>query len=413
MMSVGNNVSLSDPADPDQVLCAAVEYELHVDGFALGSAISLPEGFVPNTERLEQLKQFLIGACGIFGASDDMLKRRHRSHAVHIIAGEDVEELRCLAESERAYRRAMDELTPGDAPNQPARRLCGALRTLRSSATQLLSMIRERRNGHDFYDPEAAMLFDCAFDRAADLNRDIGTDLAYGLPNPGHLETQISLYLDDLGQAAKEAMRPFRANGWSSRECIFHGGDLASIWMEEDDLLKTEQLLPRSEKLERVLALVAVPHASNTPLIESIVQSVKTYDCFISHASEDKKEFVRPLAVALQKLGVKVWYDEFELKIGDSLRQSIDKGLGNSRYGVVVLSQSFFAKKWPQYELDGMVAREMNGAKVILPIWHRVTKQEVTKFSSTLADRVAIDSTKGVPMIVAELAKAVLDTENQ
>ena len=45
---------------------------------------------------------------------------------------------------------------------------------------------------------------------------------------------------------------------------------------------------------------------------------------FISHASEEKADFVRPLAHALKKQGLRVWYDEFSLKPGDSLRRSID-----------------------------------------------------------------------------------------
>lgn len=116
------------------------------------------------------------------------------------------------------------------------------------------------------------------------------------------------------------------------------------------------------------------------------------YDVFISHSSEDKDDFVRPLTLELQNLGVKVWYDEFELKLGDSLRRSIDKGLINSKYGIVILSTSFFNRNWTQYELDGFVNREMNGMKVILPIWHKVSKDEVQKFSPSLADKVALNS---------------------
>lgn len=118
----------------------------------------------------------------------------------------------------------------------------------------------------------------------------------------------------------------------------------------------------------------------------------KDYDVFISHSSADKDEFVRPLATELQNLGIKVWYDEFELKIGDSLRRSIDLGLINSRYGIVVLSSSFFKRDWTNYELDGFVNKEMNGMKVILPIWHKVSKDEVQKFSLSLADKVALNS---------------------
>lgn len=132
------------------------------------------------------------------------------------------------------------------------------------------------------------------------------------------------------------------------------------------------------------------------------------YDAFISHASEDKDSIVRPLARMLNKMGFYIWYDEFELKIGDSLRQSIDKGLVNSKYGIVVLSKSFFEKNWPQYELNGLTAKEIGGQKVILPIWHEVTKVEVLKYSPSLSDKVAADSSKmDIRTMARELAKVL------
>ena len=88
---------------------------------------------------------------------------------------------------------------------------------------------------------------------------------------------------------------------------------------------------------------------------------------FVSHASEDKDAFVRPLVAALNAVGLKVWFDEQELRVGDSLRHSIDRGLARSRYGVVVISPAFLAKHWPQKELDGLVAREEDGAKEFFP----------------------------------------------
>ena len=133
------------------------------------------------------------------------------------------------------------------------------------------------------------------------------------------------------------------------------------------------------------------------------------YDVFISHASEDKEEFVKPLVEALQTAGYKVWYDDFTLKVGDSLRRSIDNGLKNSRYGIVVLSSAFFAKNWTQYELDGLVTREMEGHKVILPIWHMVSKNQVQNYSPTLADKKAINSSLStIDEIVTQLGE-VLD----
>lgn len=156
----------------------------------------------------------------------------------------------------------------------------------------------------------------------------------------------------------------------------------------EREQLEFQRNLNRELERQKQLTHEAVEiQTTQAPKIEN-----KEYDVFISHSSADKDDFVRPLATELQKLGIKVWYDEFELKMGDSLRRSIDQGLINSRYGIVVLSSSFFKRDWTNYELDGFVNKEMNGMKVILPIWHKVSKDEVQKFSLSLADKVALNS---------------------
>jgi hypothetical protein len=131
------------------------------------------------------------------------------------------------------------------------------------------------------------------------------------------------------------------------------------------------------------------------------------WDVFVSHASDDKEQFVDPLATALRGEGLRVWYDSFALRVGDSLRRAIDKGLSRSRFGVVVLSPAFFAKEWPQKELDGLVAREVKGQKVILPVWHEIDAEGVRRYSPTLADRVAVASSKGIPRVVADLLEAM------
>lgn len=135
---------------------------------------------------------------------------------------------------------------------------------------------------------------------------------------------------------------------------------------------------------------------------------VGTYDVFICHADEDKDEVARPLAFALRELGLAVWYDEFELRIGDNLRRKIDEGIANSKFGVVILSEHFFAKQWSQYELDGMVAQHGVGAQNILPIWHLVTKEYITAQSPTLAGVVALDTrTRTIAEIAAEIARVI------
>ncbi|WP_300376562.1 toll/interleukin-1 receptor domain-containing protein [Henriciella sp.] len=135
------------------------------------------------------------------------------------------------------------------------------------------------------------------------------------------------------------------------------------------------------------------------------------HDVFISHASEDKTPFVREFAAALVSKGIHVWYDEFSLKLGDSLSESIDHGLAHSQFGIVVLSPSFFAKKWPRRELQGLVARQMSGdSKVIIPIWHGLTYGDVLKYSPPLADTFAANSAEGVEALTEKIIREIRPT---
>ncbi len=165
------------------------------------------------------------------------------------------------------------------------------------------------------------------------------------------------------------------------------------------DLIKEEEIErsrvnKRIEDEHRRIQSTITNNMTNMRVAMSDVKSqeVLDYDFFISHASEDKENFVRPLADALVNKGVRVWYDTFSLSIGDSLRRSIENGLTNSRYGIVVLSLSFFKKEWPQKELDALFNKESDGEKVVLPIWHKVTRDEVKHFSPMLVDKVALNT---------------------
>lgn len=139
------------------------------------------------------------------------------------------------------------------------------------------------------------------------------------------------------------------------------------------------------------------------------IEEDREYDLFLSHAHEDK-DFARPLADALVRRGVRVWYDETAISIGDSLRESIDRGLTRSRFGVVLFSHSFFSKKWTNYELNGLVTREFRGRKVILPVWHpRLSLDDLVGYSPSLADKKAlIASSMSIEDIATELASLIL-----
>lgn len=174
---------------------------------------------------------------------------------------------------------------------------------------------------------------------------------------------------------------------------------------EQKVILSMQQSITREMERQKQLAINTIPMSS----ISNIqVNSNKSYDVFVSHASEDKVGFVRPFVEILKSKGVAVWYDEFELQVGDSLRRSIENGLKNSKYGIVVLSEAFFKKEWPQKELDGLFAREVNGEKVILPIWHKISKNEVMGFSPIIADMLAINTTDfTIEEIAEQIAKRI------
>ena len=129
--------------------------------------------------------------------------------------------------------------------------------------------------------------------------------------------------------------------------------------------------------------------------------AVKEYDFFISHATEDKETVAEPLAHALIDKGAKVWLDKFAMSVGDSLRASIDQGLAHSRYGIVILSEIYFKKFWTGKELNGLFAKQEEGNKVILPVWHNISKDTVKQYSPILADMLAL---KTADFTIEELA---------
>jgi hypothetical protein len=135
---------------------------------------------------------------------------------------------------------------------------------------------------------------------------------------------------------------------------------------------------------------------------------VERWDLFISHATEDKQEAAIPLFEALERLGMTVWFDANELKIGDSIRDQIDSGLGACQYGVVILSPNFIAKQWPRRELNALFALEGDGRPRILPVWHNLDRAALVSYSPILADRLAGDTRQGFDSLAREISKVVL-----
>lgn len=157
-----------------------------------------------------------------------------------------------------------------------------------------------------------------------------------------------------------------------------------------------------------------ISQANQSYPLEKNNTSTKRYDVFISHAWEDKDDFVRPLAKRLSEENIEVWYDEISIQWGTSIRQSIDKGLANSKFGLVVISNTFLSKYSTNYEIDGIFQKEArDGGQYLLPIWHHVSKDEILGKSPSLADRHALNSsTHSIEDIVNEVKNRIEPTEN-
>lgn len=181
---------------------------------------------------------------------------------------------------------------------------------------------------------------------------------------------------------------------------------------------KLDQITNALSEQSQFLAKLGTPLKApeEEPNLESVLTQPKTsrvrnkesknFDVFICHASEDKS-FVDSLADELRKAGMEVWYDAFQLGWGDDLRSAIDNGLKNSLFGIVVFSKSFLlGKKWTEYELNGLFAREEKGKKVILPLWHKITRDDIAQYSPSLADRFA-KSSDSINEIVKELKSLI------
>ncbi len=133
-----------------------------------------------------------------------------------------------------------------------------------------------------------------------------------------------------------------------------------------------------------------------------------TWDVFMSHASEDKEEFVDALVAGLGDAGLAVWYDKKQITAGDSLPSKVSEGLRKSRLIVAAVSLNFLAKGWPKRELDAGMSDELtNGAKRVVAVLLNIRFERLAEHSLLLSEKLAIYADKGIPHVVAEIKRAV------
>ena len=153
------------------------------------------------------------------------------------------------------------------------------------------------------------------------------------------------------------------------------------------------------------------PFGQMTGQVIPVLGEHEPTDVFISHASEDKDEVARPLAELLTDRGVKVWFDELSIGWGQPLRRAIERGIANTTFGLVIISPTFLTKTWTQAELDALFGRQMDQAEgygLILPVWHRITADEVQANLPMLAGIKALNTAvDNLEKIADELAKVI------
>lgn len=221
----------------------------------------------------------------------------------------------------------------------------------------------------------------------------------------GHTQAAIKAQRESASITAKIASKKEKRNNAAIR-----------LQKEENSQRKKQENTVKQMKQSYEQVITELQEKVNTEVENSIEMDNDSteYDVFVSHAWEDKKDFVDELVKALRDLNIKVWYDTSEMKWGDSLRKRIDEGLRKSRFGIAVLSPSYIAegKYWTKAELDGLFQLESINGKTILPIWHKLTKKEVMDYSPILASKIGLSTSTMTAEEIALKLKDLLPEED-
>lgn len=113
---------------------------------------------------------------------------------------------------------------------------------------------------------------------------------------------------------------------------------------------------------------------------------------FISHDSRDKEDIAKPIVHGLIQQSCPVWFDEYSLKVGDSLRESIEKGIKEAKKCILILTPNFLNNSgWTKTEFNSVFTKDLlKNDRSILPVWCDVTKEDIFEYSPMLLDTVAL-----------------------
>lgn len=154
----------------------------------------------------------------------------------------------------------------------------------------------------------------------------------------------------------------------------------------------------QGESISEIFTEIAI--TLNNAAVKDVKQEVSKnnifeYDVFISHANKDKEDLIEELYQSLSKLGISIFYDKESLEWGDNWKERILNGTMKAEFAIIVISENFFDREWTERELSEFLNRQnRNGQKLILPIIHNITTEQLKAKYPNVADIQAIDSKK-------------------
>ncbi len=159
----------------------------------------------------------------------------------------------------------------------------------------------------------------------------------------------------------------------------------ATIELNEQTKIQNQLLREQNQRLNETIMQLKDQHGNKS--LPSTANASYQFDVFVSHANDNKEEFVNALTAELSRLGISIWYDANILDWGDNWKLQIANGLKKCRFGIVVVSPEFLGREWTEKELNELLQRQNEaGEKVILPLLYKLTISDMKKQYPQLAD---------------------------
>lgn len=169
---------------------------------------------------------------------------------------------------------------------------------------------------------------------------------------------------------------------------------------------------PRWSRAGSSVSYTPAQVTSLTPVREAIEKTTvglpDLRDCFLCHAWNDRQGAAKELYDALVAVDVKVWFSEKDLGLGEPMMRSIDKGLANSKIGLVLVTPNFITGLPSQGVADKELSALLAGNRLV-PIVHQTSYPELRSVSPLLASRSGLDTNEDtmadIETKIAELVK--------